>query len=72
MMEQQAYQTRKIVLAVLGVGLLVSGAQLLDQPNYYGIVMMGVGVIITLFQARRSTSRRRFHKRRHPSLNKNK
>jgi predicted unusual protein kinase regulating ubiquinone biosynthesis (AarF/ABC1/UbiB family) len=72
MMEQQAYQTRKIVLAVLGVGLLVSGAQLLDEPNYYGIVMMGVGVIITLFQARRSTSRRRFHKRRHPSLNKNK
>jgi predicted unusual protein kinase regulating ubiquinone biosynthesis (AarF/ABC1/UbiB family) len=71
MMEHQANQTRKIVLAVLGVGLLVSGAQLLDKPNYYGIVMMGVGVIITLFQARKSTLRRRkFHKRRHQSPNK--
>jgi predicted unusual protein kinase regulating ubiquinone biosynthesis (AarF/ABC1/UbiB family) len=69
MKEHQANQTRKIVLSVLGAGMLVSGTQLLNQPNHYGIVMMGFGVIITLFQARKGTTtrRKRFHKRRHKS-----
>lgn len=63
-LEQQAFQTRKIVLAVFGAGLLISGSQILLQHNWIGILLMVGGGLLTLSQARKRSAKRR--RRPHP------
>lgn len=68
--EQQSYQTEKIIIALFGTGLLISGSQILGQYPTIGIVLMSFGGVTALLQgarARRGYSRRR---RRHPSPHK--
>lgn len=66
--EQQTYQTRKIVLALFGTGLIISGAQIVEQNNVIGIGLMVVGGLMTLIQAIRTGRVRRRSRRRHPFL----
>jgi predicted unusual protein kinase regulating ubiquinone biosynthesis (AarF/ABC1/UbiB family) len=62
--ELQAFQTRKIVLAMLGTGLLISGSQIIEQNDKAGLILMVSGGLLTILQAgRRSAARRR---RAHP------
>jgi predicted unusual protein kinase regulating ubiquinone biosynthesis (AarF/ABC1/UbiB family) len=67
--EQQAFQSRKIVLALFGTGLLIAGAQILHDNYQSGMIMMVSGGMITLLQAVRKTSAKRRGHRRHPFLN---
>jgi predicted unusual protein kinase regulating ubiquinone biosynthesis (AarF/ABC1/UbiB family) len=67
----QSYQTRRIVFAVFGTGLLISGSQIMNQHNGVGISFMIVGGLITLFQAARTGSGRRRGPRRHPFVHRN-
>ncbi|HJV31400.1 MAG TPA: AarF/UbiB family protein [Bacillales bacterium] len=69
--EQQAFQTRKIVFALFGTGLLIAGAQIFSQSHQTGMIMMVSGAIITLIQTIRKTSTRRRRRGRHPFLKSN-
>jgi predicted unusual protein kinase regulating ubiquinone biosynthesis (AarF/ABC1/UbiB family) len=69
--DMQIYQTRRIVFAVFGTGLLIAGSQIMNQHNGVGISFMIVGGLITLFQAVRTGSGRRRGPRRHPFVHKN-
>ncbi|MEH7414432.1 lipopolysaccharide core heptose(II) kinase RfaY [Neobacillus drentensis] len=64
-LNQQSAQTRKIVLAVLGAGILIAGSQILSQNQTLGVVMMAGGGLFTLLQARMrpNTKRIRVHPR---------
>jgi predicted unusual protein kinase regulating ubiquinone biosynthesis (AarF/ABC1/UbiB family) len=64
LLNQQAMQTRKIVLAVFGTGVLIAGSQLLAQNDTLGLIFMVGGGLITLLQAGRGSSQRR--RRPHP------
>jgi predicted unusual protein kinase regulating ubiquinone biosynthesis (AarF/ABC1/UbiB family) len=66
--EQQSRQTRRLVLALFGTGLLISGAQILAQSETAGIILMVVGAVFTLLQAARTGQGRRRLRRRHPSF----
>ncbi|MEH7106421.1 ABC1 kinase family protein [Bacillus sp. JJ1764] len=59
LMEQQENQTRKLVMALFGTGLLISGAQLFSHSEVAGMVMMVVGGFITILQAGKGSGRRR-------------
>jgi predicted unusual protein kinase regulating ubiquinone biosynthesis (AarF/ABC1/UbiB family) len=64
--DAQTFQTRKIVLAIFGTGLLIAGSQMVDHNNIAGTLLMAFGGLITLSQAIRSGSRGRRTRRRHP------
>jgi predicted unusual protein kinase regulating ubiquinone biosynthesis (AarF/ABC1/UbiB family) len=66
--EQQAFQNRKIVFALFGTGLLIAGAQILHESHRAGMIMMVSGVIITLLQTVRKTATKKRRHRRHPFL----
>ncbi|MCL6572271.1 MAG: hypothetical protein K6T88_11395 [Bacillus sp. (in: Bacteria)] len=68
MMNQQVFQTRKIVLAIFGTGLLISGAQIMAQNQLAGFLLMGFGGLITLLQVGRGSVKRR--RRPHPTFKK--
>ncbi|CAH2714138.1 putative protein kinase UbiB [Neobacillus rhizosphaerae] len=63
--EHLAFQTRKIIFALFGTGLLISGAQIIAVNDMAGMIMMVCGGFITILQAgrRSSTRRRRAHPR---------
>lgn len=69
LVEQQTYQTRKLVFAIFGTGLLISGSQIMEQNNLAGILVMICGGFIALLQAFRTGRTRRRSHRRHPFLN---
>ncbi|MBT2657207.1 AarF/ABC1/UbiB kinase family protein [Bacillus sp. ISL-18] len=63
-LNHQAGETRKIVLAVLGTGVLIAGSQINMQNETAGLIMMVGGGLFTLLQvSKRPSSRRR---RAHP------
>ncbi|MBO0962198.1 AarF/ABC1/UbiB kinase family protein [Neobacillus sp. MM2021_6] len=64
-LNNQALQTRKIVLAVFGTGLLISGSQMFADNQLAGILLMVSGGLLTIFQAGTRTSVRR-RRRTHP------
>jgi predicted unusual protein kinase regulating ubiquinone biosynthesis (AarF/ABC1/UbiB family) len=64
---QQAYQTRKIVMAIFGTGLLIAGSQILAANQLAGILMMCGGGLITLAQAGRGSVGKR-RRRPHPNF----
>jgi len=64
--EQQDRQTRKIVVAIFGTGLLLSGSQIFTHNNQAGISLMIIGGIITLLQAVKGGNGRIHRRRRHP------
>ncbi|WML40986.1 AarF/UbiB family protein [Neobacillus sp. OS1-2] len=64
-LNNQALQTRKIVLAVFGTGLLISGSQMFADNQLAGILLMVSGGLLTIFQAGTRTSVRR-RRRAHP------
>jgi predicted unusual protein kinase regulating ubiquinone biosynthesis (AarF/ABC1/UbiB family) len=66
--QQQAFQSRKIVFALFGTGLLIAGAQILSESHQAGMIMMVSGAVITLLQAIRKTSTIKRRHRRHPFL----
>jgi predicted unusual protein kinase regulating ubiquinone biosynthesis (AarF/ABC1/UbiB family) len=66
--EHQAFQNRKIILALFGTGLLIAGAQIIYESHQIGMIMMVSGAIITLLQALRKSSTKRRRYRRHPFL----
>jgi predicted unusual protein kinase regulating ubiquinone biosynthesis (AarF/ABC1/UbiB family) len=66
--QQQAFQSRKIVFALFGTGLLIAGAQILSENQQAGMIMMVSGAAITLLQALRKTSTIKRRHRRHPFL----
>jgi hypothetical protein len=64
-LDHQSFQTRRIIFALFGTGLLISGAQILAVNDLAGIIMMVSGGFLAILQAgRRSSSRRR--RRAHP------
>ncbi|WP_052404761.1 ABC1 kinase family protein [Bacillus rubiinfantis] len=65
--QQQAFQTRKMIMAMFGTGVVIAGSQLFDQHTSAGMIMMIGGALITLLQVatQRTTQRRR---RPHPSF----
>ncbi|MGG3466100.1 AarF/UbiB family protein [Neobacillus pocheonensis] len=65
-LDQQAFQTRKIVFAILGVGLMISGAQIFAANDLAGIIMMVSGGLMTILQAGKKASPRR--RRPHPKF----
>ncbi|MEH7353380.1 lipopolysaccharide core heptose(II) kinase RfaY [Neobacillus drentensis] len=65
-LEQQAFQTRKIVYALFGTGLLISGAQIFAANDLAGMIMMVSGGFMTILQAGRKSSPRR--RRPHPKF----
>ena len=67
--EQQAFQTRKMVLAIFGTGILIAGAQLVTGHQLVGISMMCFGGLITLFQAGGASGKKR-RRRPHPNFRK--
>jgi predicted unusual protein kinase regulating ubiquinone biosynthesis (AarF/ABC1/UbiB family) len=69
---QQAFQTRKIVFAIFGTGLVIAGAQLITTNQLTGIVMMCFGGLITLAQAGTGTGTGKKRRRPHPSFRKSK
>lgn len=69
---QQAFQTRKIVFAIFGTGLMIAGAQLIPTNQVAGIVMMCFGGLITLAQAGTGTGTGKKRRRPHPSFRKSK
>ncbi|WML45789.1 AarF/UbiB family protein [Neobacillus sp. PS3-40] len=66
--EHQAFQNRKIILALFGTGLLIAGAQIIYESHQIGMTMMVSGAIITLLQALRKSSTKGRRYRRHPFL----
>ncbi|NHC41857.1 AarF/ABC1/UbiB kinase family protein [Bacillus sp. MM2020_1] len=64
---QQAYQTRKMVMAIFGTGLLIAGSQILTANQLAGILMMCGGGLITLAQAGRGSDGKR-RRRPHPNF----
>jgi predicted unusual protein kinase regulating ubiquinone biosynthesis (AarF/ABC1/UbiB family) len=63
-LDHQSFQTRRIIFALFGTGLLISGAQILAVNNLAGIIMMVSGGFLAILQAGRRSSRRR--RRAHP------
>jgi predicted unusual protein kinase regulating ubiquinone biosynthesis (AarF/ABC1/UbiB family) len=68
MLEQQAFQTRKIIRAIFGTGFLIAGALLYAENNLAGILFMVGGGVITILQLRRGRSTRRRNHKRHAFL----
>jgi predicted unusual protein kinase regulating ubiquinone biosynthesis (AarF/ABC1/UbiB family) len=66
--QQQAFQSRKIVFALFGTGLLIAGAQILSESHQAGMIMMVSGAVITLLQTVRKTATKKRRHRRHPFL----
>ncbi|AGK55351.1 ABC1 kinase family protein [Bacillus sp. 1NLA3E] len=63
---QQDMNNKKIIYAILGTGLLLSGTQLLDYSFRVGVSFMIVGSLITVIQLmRKSTTKRRRPPRGH-------
>jgi predicted unusual protein kinase regulating ubiquinone biosynthesis (AarF/ABC1/UbiB family) len=63
---QQNYQTKRMILAVFGTGLLIAGSNLIEINRMTGLILMGIGGVTALLQAvKTSTSRRRM---RHPQF----
>jgi predicted unusual protein kinase regulating ubiquinone biosynthesis (AarF/ABC1/UbiB family) len=67
---QQAFQSRKIVLAIFGTGLLISGAQIIAMNQLTGILLMVSGGLITISQAGKGTGTSKRRKRPHPNFRK--
>jgi len=67
--EQQGFQSRKIVLAIFGTGLLIAGAQLFTGHQIVGISMMCIGGLITISQVSGASGTKR-RKRPHPNFRK--
>jgi predicted unusual protein kinase regulating ubiquinone biosynthesis (AarF/ABC1/UbiB family) len=66
--EQQTYQTRRIVLAVFGTGLLIAGSNVVDRNYIMGLILMGAGAVTALLQTVRTTGMRRRPRMRHPNF----
>jgi predicted unusual protein kinase regulating ubiquinone biosynthesis (AarF/ABC1/UbiB family) len=66
--QQQTFQSRKMVFALFGTGLLIAGAQILSESHQAGMIMMVSGAIITLLQTVRKTATKKRRHRRHPFL----
>lgn len=66
--ENQQNQTRRIVLALFGTGLLISGATLVGSYQEAGLVMMISGGLFTLMQALRTGRGGSRPRRRHPFM----
>jgi predicted unusual protein kinase regulating ubiquinone biosynthesis (AarF/ABC1/UbiB family) len=69
--EQQTAQTRKIIFAIFGTGILIAGAQVININDVAGISMMAGGALITILQAMGKTNGTKKHRRPHPSFKKN-
>lgn len=67
--ENQMKQTGKIVSALFGTGLLISGAEMVGQYPITGFVLMSVGGLVTLLQVVKTGRAGSRSRRRHPSLN---
>ncbi|MEH7074899.1 ABC1 kinase family protein [Neobacillus drentensis] len=67
--EQQAFQSRKIVIAMFGTGLLIAGAQLITGHQVVSIAMMCLGGLITISQAGGASGKKR-RRRPHPNFRK--
>jgi predicted unusual protein kinase regulating ubiquinone biosynthesis (AarF/ABC1/UbiB family) len=64
--KQQDMNNKKIIYAILGTGLLLSGTQLLEHSFRVGVSFMVVGSLITVIQLmRKSTTKRRRPPRGH-------
>ncbi|WP_160724381.1 ABC1 kinase family protein [Bacillus sp. USDA818B3_A] len=59
LMNQQAVQTKKIIFALFGTGVLISGAQILAQYEKAGMIMMVGGGVLTILQAGKKAAPKR-------------
>lgn len=62
-------QTRKLIFALFGTGVLIAGSQIFKENNLYGTILMSFGGIITLYQALRAGRGGKRSHRRHPFVN---